>query len=523
MLAACAALMVSCAKDNGNDIEVNSPETIDNNATGPAFTGRTLTFSVEMDIPATTKAALDGLDIKWESGDSIGIATNNSATIVSYPVTNRDGTKGEITVNEVVGATDYYAIFRGSNATYKTGDFTGVTFNTETKTFSGLTVGNQSILSGSFNSHLYISNGYPLAMAGKTTGLPQSGHLIMKPCLALFRLGIASASVPAGYYYSNVPFTTSAGNERDHYYSAVRGFAVYQLGASTIYSSGDFNVQIGADGSLTTTAVSNLTEKREKSQSDKLSSGVDYYMCVIPGGSVSSFRIDFLGYKSNGKADGDLSWSPVYTMTKSGDFTVNPGDYYDLGTLNPLGRKKALIEAADEALDSTIDGDVSEWADIDAFPSARTDRIREWKYKSDSYNHYFYFKLRRNRVDGAKNLYIGLDLDNNNETGSSYGDVTGCEGYIKVVPFTNSGQATEPVPVNGYDSASKVYVSGVSDYSANVYVWDYDTGETLSSDSSNIYIEIGIPKSQLVLPSSGSISVGCSYDWACTGKSSVSL
>ena len=171
----------------------------------------------------------------------------------------------------------------------------------------------------------------------------------------------------------------------------------------------------------------------------------------------------------------------------------------------------------------TIDGDMSDWASITAFPSTHTGRIREWKFKSDENFAYFYFSLRKNRVDGAKNLYIGLDTDNNSSTGSSYGDVPGCEGYIKVVPFTNSGEGSTPVPVEGYDANSKSYVGGVADSTGQVYVWDYDDGSSLSSNDSNIYIEMRIARSYLGVATGSTITIGCSYDWGVTGTQSVTF
>ena len=511
---------------------------IDTPVDTPATTGNTITFSASIDMPAATKASLDGLNIKWSSGDYIGICTDNDATIVAYPVTvdGSDATICTITVNEVAGATAYYGIFRGSlgadgNATLEktADDFSGITFDTTTKTFSGLTVGNQQVAQGSLSSHLWYTNGFPLSMAGKSSGT----SLVMRPCLALFQVSIAAGSVPDAYYLNTETYTSSKGIDHDHTYSAVRGFNLYQKGSSTIYSSGDYTVQVAADGTLNTISDASGTQKeyRQISQSGKLAAGTNYLMCLIPGGSVSSFKFDFLGYSDNA---GTLLWDAVYTMNMKKATTVNPGDFFDFGTLNPLEMKKAKNEAADDAADEaaasyvpaiTIDGDLSDWSGVAAsYSNSGNSRIREWKFKSDAQKIYLYFSMRKNRVDGSKNLYVGFDKDNDNSTGSSYGDITGCEAYAKVIPFTNSGEGTDPVAVEGIDSASEVWASGVGSNNGTVYTWAYDAGESLSSNSSNIYIEISIPRDKLNLPATGNtITVGCSYGWGTTDKVSVTL
>ena len=547
LIAASIALFASCAKDDMNGNSDNSPS-------NPALTGRTLTFAVDMDMPTQTKANLElaGLDIKWQSGDTIGIATDNDATIRRYAVVPNDSDKkkGTIAVAEVAGAKTYYAIFKGSlgdggkneNAV-TSGDFSMLSFNTTTKTFSGLKVGQQQVAEGSLESHIWYTNGYPLSMAGVADGDPNSDShlLVMRPCLALFQLQIAKTSFPE--YYKNIPYESSYSINHDHYYSAIRGFNLYQNGATTIYSNGDYSVQIASDGSLTTTPGATKQEYRQISQSDTLKAKTKYLMCLIPGGSVSSFTVDFLGYKSNGKASGDLNWSAVYTMTKSGSFTVAPGDFYDLGTLNPISRKIAQNIAADESTDAAaasyvpaidVDGDLDDWSTISAsYDNSGNSRIREWRFKSDSQKIYFYIKMRKNRscityndkseISDGK-LYIGFNTDNNVETGSSYGNVTGCEAYIKVIPFTNVGEGTTLSPVDGLDANSEVYASGLGSHNGTVYVKVYDPGDSIGSDSSNVYLEISIPREYLNLPAAGnSITVGCSYSWYTTNETSVTL
>lgn len=415
LFAASAILFVSCAKELGDN----------KTATDAKLTGETITFSATIDMPALTRAELSSLNINWQDGDYIGIATDNAPTIVAYAVTvdALDPTKCTITVDKVDGATGYYAIFRGSNATYAANDFTGVSFDAETKTFSGLTVGKQQYCAGEFSSHLYIDNGYPLAMAGKANG----NSLAMKPCLALVKMQIDAASVPAGYYYKTITYRSSYDIDHPHDYSAVRGFDFYQKGASTIYSSGDFSVQVANDGTLTTAVVDNANKRdyRQLSLTGKMASGTDYYMCLIPGGSITSFKFNFLGYTDAN--DGTLDWGTAYSMSLKGDRTVAPGDFYNLGVLNPLGRKMAKNEAEDEAADAlaavyvpaiTIDGNMSDWASLAADKyvslSAPSQDYQEFKVTYDELNMYFYSKRNLAR-QGEWPFYIWYEIDNNDD------------------------------------------------------------------------------------------------------------
>lgn len=447
ILAASAVLFASCAKEMGDN----------NTASDAKLTGETITFSATIDMPALTRAELSSLNINWLDGDYIGIATDNAPTIVAYPVTvdALDPTKCTITVDKVDGATGYYAIFRGSNSTYASNDFTGVTFNAETKTFSGLTVGNQQVSAGAFNSHLSVSKGYPLAMAGKASG----ASLSMKPCLALVRLGINAESVPAGYYFSTIVYNNPTYDvDHPHDYTAVRGFNFYQKGASTIYSSGDYDVQIADNGSLTTTAAGNNFEYRQLAGTDKMIVDTDYLMCVIPGGTVSSFKIGFLGWTANSSSS--YNYSASYTMTKGGISAVNPGDYYDLGVLNPLGRKKAANEAADDAADAlaaipftpsiTIDGSFDDWdpaknSKIVGKISSSTGGSHYQEFKIAYDDRYVYLYTKRDWSESCNvwatsaYIYYGFDLDNDSDTPASIlGEMPGADATILINPFDGS-------------------------------------------------------------------------------------
>jgi hypothetical protein len=170
----------------------------------------------------------------------------------------------------------------------------------------------------------------------------------------------------------------------------------------------------------------------------------------------------------------------------------------------------------------TVDGDMSDWAGIAAFASSQNSRIREWKFTSDSKNVYFQFKMRKNRAY-YKPLVMGFNTDNDEPTGSSYdsGKINGLEAIVTAYPFTNASSGVAPVPVSGLDENSKVEFAGASTKSI-VSVASYDEGASISDDASNIYVELSIPRSAMNL-ASGSITVGCAFDYYVTGTQSVTV
>lgn len=531
--AAAAILFASCSKE------------IQKNTAPDGVGGETITFSASIELGAATKASLDGLSVKWSDGDYIGVATNNNANIVAYPVTvdTEDATKCTITVRAVPGATAYYAVFRGSNGDIKAMDFSGITFNTENTTFSGFNVGYDQVSEGFFNSHLYKSNGFPLAMIGKASGT----SLVMKPCLALVKVQIDKESVfaddahtdDADKFIVDEEYTSEYNSTvHNHTYSAIRGFDFFQKGASTIYCSGDFTAGFDGDGNMVVAPAGNNSNKQYRRNSQdkvKLTPDSPMYMCVIPGGSVSSFEFSFYGFEYEGETLKN-GWDYVYTMNlaKSG-LTVNPGDFFDMGTLNPVGLKRTKDHAADEAADEaaasyspaiTVDGNMSDWSEITAsYSNSGNVRIREWRFKSDSQKIYFYIAMRRNRAwDAVDQLYIGFNKDNDDTTGNSYGNVVGCEAYAMLKPFTNTPEGSIPVCVNGIDSRSEVWGSGVGYHNGTAVVYANDPGQDISSNESIIYYELSIPREYLNLPAAGnSIKVGCSYAFYTTATVSVTL
>ncbi|MCR5408605.1 MAG: BACON domain-containing protein [Bacteroidales bacterium] len=170
----------------------------------------------------------------------------------------------------------------------------------------------------------------------------------------------------------------------------------------------------------------------------------------------------------------------------------------------------------------TIDGDLSDWDGIEAFTSEATSRIREWKFSSDADNVYVYAALRKNRADNGRKLVIGFDID---ESGSltDNNNLKNAEAIAKnIIPFTNDANATELALVTGVDAGSEVVATNGETATGAVTVWAIAGTEDISSDSSNAYLELSIPKAKLGL-SSGTVKVGASYDYYFAGWKEVTL
>ena len=171
-----------------------------------------------------------------------------------------------------------------------------------------------------------------------------------------------------------------------------------------------------------------------------------------------------------------------------------------------------------------VDGDLSDWADVAEFTSEANSRIRTWKVTSDAKNVYVLVSMRKNRADKGRKLTIGFNTDKDATTGkfTDNNNMKGCEAVAyQLIPFTNaSGEA--PVCVNGVLTEDKVYSTAEAETAGVVSVYAYDDGSDLASDSSNICLEISIPKSALALPAT-EIQVGASYDYYFTGYQAVTL
>ena len=125
--------------------------------------------------------------------------------------------------------------------------------------------------------------------------------------------------------------------------------------------------------------------------------------------------------------------------------------------------------------------------------------------------------MRKNRLSAT--FCIAFDWD---ETGSytDNNNIKNCELAIKFKAFTNDSGA-QPVCVNGYAPTGEI--NGQADAEA-VYAFDYDNGSNVSSDSSDHYLEVSIPRSKLNLPATGtSVNIAASLDYYETGFQTIVL
>ena len=166
----------------------------------------------------------------------------------------------------------------------------------------------------------------------------------------------------------------------------------------------------------------------------------------------------------------------------------------------------------------TIDGDMSEWAEVDALNTAATSRIRGWKVASDAENLYFYFALRKDRADNGRKLVIGFNTDKDATTGklTDNNNMKGCEAIVKdIIPCTNASGAANTF-LTGTGSGTAISTAGAETANAAI-CWGVDTG-----DADNVFVELSVPKAALALPA-GEIQVGASYEYYFTEYSALTF
>ena len=268
---------------------------------------------------------------------------------------------------------------------------------------------------------------------------------------------------------------------------------------------------------------------------------------TVPATAVVDINATFDAYPDNASVSDIITFKGALTISGSNtnvavagaekrtgslegmDFSAYAGKdvtvtgYY-IGTAGSGGKYLKVIATSIEEVAApagiTIDGDFSDWAGIEVFASEATSRIREWKISSDENNVYIYAAMRKNRAESSKKLVIGFNTDNDAATGSltDNNNMKGCEAIARnIIPFKSSTEG-----ITGADSGSEV-VSTAGNTETGVVVVNAVPGtEDASSDASNCYFELSIPKAKLGLPASA-ISVGLSYDYYFTGYKSVTL
>lgn len=401
---------VSCSKEAGKT-EEESIEVIESQTE----LTRMITFNASIEFNNDSKATLNDHAVEWAGGDYIGIATEKSTTVTGYAVTpGVDPTTCTFSVAEVPGAENYYAIYTGSSS------FSGITFNTETKTFAGTATGNLIIAHGRFDSPSITKE--QLAMAGKTDSNTKS--ISMKPCLALAKIKVGSESVAS---------------KHDGTYSGVRGFNFYldpdsSWDSGAPYPCGDYTVCLSGED-MVVTAVDNSARRnyRDLSEGELLSANTDYYFAFIPVGAINGFKLDFVGF--NNDSGKTVSWDTQYTYKLNQSLTVNPGDFFDFGTFNPV--KDKTDEAAFSSYAIDIDGVFTDWESVTT-TGGYSSGYTQCKVTYDKYYIYFYSKTTGITWNSGNYFYYCLDTDNDDTTGGDLWGHPGFESIFYISPFTST-------------------------------------------------------------------------------------
>lgn len=495
ILATIAICITACTKEvpSVEEPQQNIPEEVTSTQEP-----KTITFGVTMDLGeeassgAETKASLSGLNINWAGGETIFIANDVNDEIQNCLLTKDPTypTKGTITVNAVDGATTYYALFTSGTASSDG----KVVFDHTAASFSGSEViCRQGELTASKPHRL------DLAMAGKTVG----ENIVMKPCLALVKFRIHANSVAAEYVDGEG-------------YSSVRGFnLMMRRSGSRTNNCGTYSVNLSGSEMAVSAIGEGAKNYKQLSSDTRLSSGTDYYFSVIPVGAIDKIDLEFLGFKWDGEKYVQTWGSDPkdYKMSLEQSLSIDSGDYFNFGTLNPVDLQKA----ADSFVPAvSIDGIFTDWDGKADLPNTRVGggtnyAIHSWRMTSDKRNVHIYLKLFSSIVTEGSYVYVGFDTA---EGGSSHGGLDGLESYAVVYTCV---KASSPVAfVQGVDPRSTV--NGSSD--GTIKTWGvFGTGE----DSDYAFVELTIPRSKVGLSSAGTINVAVAYNYYDTIKQPLTL
>lgn len=152
-----------------------------------------------------------------------------------------------------------------------------------------------------------------------------------------------------------------------------------------------------------------------------------------------------------------------------------------------------------------INGDFSDWTAINEYPGSprangsSNSRISAWKMTSDALNIYVYLKLNTEKINNSGYIYVGFDTDKNTSTGTTRGNIPGCEQYAVIFPAVASSSPVEFI--KGADPRSTFNGS----HDGTLKVWS-----VADSDPTYTNVELSIPISKLE-PASTSINIGVSY------------
>lgn len=477
---ACLMGMLSCSKE----IKVAEPQQ----------EAEKITFSAGIEMKDATKSTLTGLTITWSTSDKVVVANNINDEVEVCSITRDEGDKTQctFTVTAVAGAETYYAISIGES------DPAGITFNHSTATFSGLNLSKYSFDA----DHLYDSK---IPVAGKST---DKAHFSLKPCVTLAHFRMHEESVAA---------------KHDGEYSGIRGFYFIAKNGDRVIVAGDYTVSLSGDMSVQYVDNGNKKDDKKIESNDLLAKDTDYYFTMLPAGAVTSMEFRFLGFNSNETVS---DTEGIYRMATSQTVSLDPGDCFDFGTLNPVGLKKAN-DAFVPAI--SIDGNLDDWSAVGVHTGTNTnEKITEWKVMSDLKNVYFYCKIPKSVLvfnpsrEGYRKdnfIFVGFDYDNNPSTGASAGAGLG-DGFdarCQVCPYQGTTEGTIQYITGSDNRTYYTFPLGSSDNWTSTTVW------AQSLDEDNTVVEFMVPRNKIGYPSSGTIAVNLSFNNSAVGRETITL
>ena len=154
--------------------------------------------------------------------------------------------------------------------------------------------------------------------------------------------------------------------------------------------------------------------------------------------------------------------------------------------------KTISVTVSEASAGIDIDGDLSDWDDVEVGYTNESNNYRVFKAAYDEENIYLYTK--RVTVSGQRYIYYDFDLDNDPTTGVSEGSRTGLEAYMALVIYGENAIVENP----GADT----YSPDASVYAGIVCKGTYGTDFTET--------ELSIPRSNLGIQAGDTIKI---YSW----------
>lgn len=168
----------------------------------------------------------------------------------------------------------------------------------------------------------------------------------------------------------------------------------------------------------------------------------------------------------------------------------------------------------------TIDGDISDWANVTGFQTGKS-RIVEWKAASDDKNVYFLFKVAKaeipfnNGYTWEPYIFTGFDTDNNAATGAAGGAALGegMEAQSAVYPWTGDTEGS-PEMYTGERAETRIECPVGTAVGAPVYAGKFE--------GDFAYVEMSVALDKIGNPT-GKITVKHSLSWQVVDAQEITL